>query len=132
MLIKHVPQWHLHHLLHESDETVTTMKFYARKWPHKHQLHHLHHHRSLQPLTTNTTKYVIDNNTLIKLYVPPLLAILDLIFSYVGNWMATWLIPANEGTNQTMPLFQTNKISWQKERSMKIFFVELNDVESMF
>ena len=39
-----------------------TMKNYARKWPHKHQLHHLHHHRSLQPLTTNTTIYVIDNN----------------------------------------------------------------------
>ena len=56
------PQWHLHHLLHESDETATTMKFYARKWPHKHQLHHLHHHRSLQPLTTNTTIYVINNN----------------------------------------------------------------------
>ena len=55
-------QWHLHHLLHESDETATTVKNYARKWPHKHQLHHLHHHQSLQPLTTNTTICHQQNN----------------------------------------------------------------------
>ena len=54
--------WHHHHLFHESDETATIMKNYAMKWPYKHQLHHVHHHWSLQPLTTNTTIYVINKN----------------------------------------------------------------------
>ena len=54
--------WHHHQLLHEYDEIATTMKKCARRWPYKHQLHHLHHHWSLQPLITNTTIYVINKN----------------------------------------------------------------------
>ena len=36
----------------------------------------------------------------------PMFAMYCLIFSYAGNWIATWLIPAKEGK---MPLFQHRK-----------------------
>ena len=86
------------------------MKNYARKWPYKHQLHHLHHHRSLQPLTINTTTYVIKNNNqalvpyflrlamdLNKLYVAPLLKISQ-------AFPLEQLLPSLPPFVQTMPL----------------------------
>lgn len=48
-----------------------------------------------EKLQTNYDKETSDKN---KTFCLPALAMYCLIFSYAGNWIATWLTPTKEGT----------------------------------